>query len=200
YCLRRREAKRHVYFDSFIVEDPSRFQSFERERAFDDDVRSNLHELAALLEHFVALGRGDFCGYRTRNDFTYLGYMRFEINAAFFRDERWVGRDAIAKTEGRCLTNLVEIRRIEKELHERLLCCCVSNISETPTDLQRQAVRKNQFMPHTVNRLTISVTQVLQSNSIHSHSRKIFPPEQYLRISRAKSISSAFPRDKENQP
>src|SRR5207253_11504526 len=84
HSLRRGKAKRHVHFDSFVVQDPRRFQPVGRERTLDDDVGCDLYELATLFEHFVLFGSRNLSRNGTGNNFANLGNVLLEIDITFF--------------------------------------------------------------------------------------------------------------------
>ena len=53
--------------------------------------------------------------------------MLLEIDVAFFRNQRRIGRHAVSQPEGRGLANLFKVRGVEKEFHKTLLRILFAN-------------------------------------------------------------------------
>src|SRR6185369_4220644 len=97
YCLRRRETERDVYFNAFVGQLACRFQALARQRAFDDDVWSDLRILASFAKHAVFLQARHFRGDGALHDLADRGDVLFEVDTAFLRDQRGIGGHAVGE-------------------------------------------------------------------------------------------------------
>src|SRR5438552_18068771 len=89
----------------------------------------DLRELLAFLHHPLEVGGDDLEAHVARHDRADLLDQRPE-GPLLLSDERWVGRDAVDDAEGDAFLELVDARRIEKDLHEALLS--VTRSRESP--------------------------------------------------------------------
>src|SRR2546430_9119746 len=114
--LVRGENERRVDLDAFGRESLDRLEALRRHLNLHDDILVELRELAALLDHLVRLGRRDLEGDRPVDEgedvLDHLGPL-----PARLCDERGVRRHAVQDAPRGRLADLIDVRRVEEDLH-----------------------------------------------------------------------------------
>src|SRR6185503_17484272 len=93
--LRSREAKRDVDLNALLRQRARSLQAGSRQRALDNNVRRNLRIFVTFPDHAFGVFAGALGRYRPTYDLANRRDVFFEIDIAFFGDQRWVGGYAV---------------------------------------------------------------------------------------------------------
>src|SRR4051812_24007803 len=116
--LRRREDQGDVDASALFGESLARLHAVARERHLDDDVLVDFCKVASFAHNAIEIGRDDLRADRPLDQVADLLEV-LAVVAWFFREQRWVRRDAVDDPERHERVDILEVARVDEDLHVR---------------------------------------------------------------------------------